>query len=89
MACSGASLWAGLVKRKWGVISWGKKTFWWCGRWACGRKEAVRQIRAWTLVMESVVRGRGSRFGEGGESVAVCVWLNVCAFTTWPGSTLE
>lgn len=19
----------------------------------------------------------------------LCVWLNVCAFTTWPGSTLE
>ena len=38
---------------------------------------------------KSVVRGRDSRFGEGGESVAVCVWLNVCAFTTWPGSTLE
>ena len=59
---------------------------WEVGVW---RKEAVRQIRAWTLVMETVVRGRGSRFGEGGESVAVCVWLNVCAFTTWPGSTLE
>lgn len=27
----------------------------------------------WTLVMETVVRGRGSIFGEGGKSVVVCV----------------
>lgn len=32
---------------------------------------------------------KGLYIWGGGAKVWLCVWLNVCAFTTWPGSTLE
>ena len=81
-----------VVKRRWGFISHSIKTFWWGERWACGRKEAVRQLRACAVGMETDVRGRGSRpRGQGSMRVCVCVCVCVCvyrsAFATWPGST--